>query len=57
MMMAAEGITFPGSIDSESVRKNPVRYHPPIGRVLIAEADGDAGASPFRRRTPDTGRP
>ena len=36
-MMAKEGVVFPGSFDSKSVRASLGKYFPPTGRLLLAE--------------------
>jgi GNAT superfamily N-acetyltransferase len=38
--MEKEHVIFPGSFDSESVKRSLVRFQPPGGRLLIAELDG-----------------
>ena len=38
--MEKEHVVFPGSFDSESVRRSLARFQPPRGRLLIAELDG-----------------
>jgi N-acetylglutamate synthase-like GNAT family acetyltransferase len=40
--MAQENVVFPGSFDSESVRKSLEHYRPPEGRLILAEMRGGA---------------
>ena len=53
-MMAKDNVVFPGSFDSNSVRKGLGAYRPPKGRLLIAER-GKKAVGIVALRSLDTG--